>query len=74
MWAPHHRGARGLSFAGVTFRLPVVWRVRLTAGNGGLGQRDDPQRGVDIVVLDDLVYGEPRWSRSTPAPPARVRR
>ncbi len=60
MWAPHHRGAGGLSFAGVAFRLPVVWRVRLTGGNAGLGSRDAPGRGADVVVLDDIVYGEPR--------------
>jgi len=60
MWAPPHRGAGGFSFAGVTFRLPVVWRVRLINGTTGPGFPDAPGRGADVVVMDDVIYGEPR--------------
>ena len=54
----------GLSFFGVTFDdlIPPIYRVSITAGNTdiGLGMADDPFNGIDLVVLDDLLYGEPQ--------------
>lgn len=47
----------GLSFLGVDFGSAVVSRVRIVSGNAALG----PNEGgaVDLVVMDDFLYGEP---------------
>lgn len=49
---------RGLSFLGVRFPRAVVARVRIEYGNHALGSNDGP--GVDVAVMDDFIYGEPR--------------
>lgn len=50
-----------LSFLGVLFDAGErIARVRITAGNTPLGPDDDPARGIDIVALDDFIYGEPQ--------------
>jgi hypothetical protein len=59
-WVPNHVGAGSLSFAGVAFKHAVVWKVRITSGNVGLGPHDDPKKGIDVAVMDDFIYGEPR--------------
>lgn len=55
---------QGLSFLGVTFDdlIAPIFRVSITAGNTdiGSGLADDPLNGIDLVVLDDLFYGEPQ--------------
>ena len=51
---------QGLSFLGATFSLNTLSRVRITSGNTAIGPDDDPTNGVDIVVIDDLLYGEPQ--------------
>lgn len=48
----------GLSFLGVTFDSAIVSRVRITTGNTALGPNDGGT--VDIVALDDFIFGEPR--------------
>jgi hypothetical protein len=50
---------QGLSFLGVLFddALPTVGRVRISLGNAALGPFDGG--GVDVVALDDFIYGEP---------------
>ena len=53
---------QGLSFLGVTFDEAVVSKVRITSGNVplGLGLDDDPLgTGVDVVAMDNFIYGEP---------------
>ena len=50
-------GAQSLSFLGVDFGSDVVSRVEITNGNAALGPNQGP--GVDLVVMDDFVYGEP---------------
>lgn len=64
-------GNGGLSFLGVFFNdpLPLVGRVRITSGTGALGPNDVGQ-GVDLVVMDDFIYGEPiaLAAVATPAP------
>lgn len=48
----------GLSFLGVTFSDgAVISRVRITSGNAVAGATETA--GVDIVVMDDFIYGEP---------------
>src|SRR5262249_48844986 len=47
----------GLSFLGVSFDSQVLSRVRITLGNSPLGPNDGG--AVDVVALDDFIYGEP---------------
>jgi hypothetical protein len=52
-----------LSFVGVTFVDPIIARVRITLGTGALGATvNDVTAGgtLDLVVLDNVIYGEPR--------------
>jgi hypothetical protein len=61
--APVRSDAQGLSFVGVTFDSPVIARVRLTLGTGALGTgvNDITAGGTkDLVVVDNLIYGEPK--------------
>ena len=61
--APVRSDAAGLSFVGVTFTDALIARVRITLGTGALGAGvNDVTAGgtVDLVVLDNLIYGEPR--------------
>jgi hypothetical protein len=61
--APVRSDAAGLSFVGVTFADVIIARVRITLGTGALGAGvNDVTAGgtVDLVVLDNLIYGEPR--------------
>jgi hypothetical protein len=60
--APVRSDAAGLSFLGITFDNPIIARVRITLGTGVLGANvNDITDGgtVDLVVLDNLIYGEP---------------
>jgi hypothetical protein len=60
--APIRTDAAGLSFLGVTFTDPIVARVHITLGTGALGAgvNDVTDGGTaDLVVLDNLIYGEP---------------
>lgn len=61
--APVRTDAAGLSFIGVTFPDAIIARVRITLGTGALGAAvNDISAGgtVDLVVLDNVIYGEPR--------------
>ncbi|MEM9567222.1 MAG: hypothetical protein AAF974_02855 [Cyanobacteria bacterium P01_E01_bin.34] len=52
---------QGLSFAGVAFDEPLLAKVRITSGTTPLiqGLDDNPGKGVDIVAMDNFIYGEP---------------
>lgn len=50
---------RGLSFIGVAFSSKMVARVRVIPGNAAVGATDNPGGGVNVVVVDDFIYGEP---------------
>ena len=53
----------GLSFVGVTYADAIIARVRITLGTGALDAAvDDVTAGgtADLVVLDNVIYGEPR--------------
>jgi hypothetical protein len=55
-------GDETLAFLGVHFNAgEQVARVRITSGNTPLGANtlDNPASGVDLVVMDDFIYGEP---------------
>src|SRR5215217_5775845 len=57
-FVPATAGSESLSFLGVQFNAGErVARVRITTGNTAVGPNDAP--GVDIVVMDDFIYGEP---------------
>ena len=48
---------QSLSFLGIDFGSDIVSRVLITNGNAALGPDEGP--GIDLVVMDDFVYGEP---------------
>ena len=50
----------GLSFLGATFEDENLFRVRVTLGNTPIGATDNPEAGVDVVVMDDFLFGEPQ--------------
>ncbi len=61
--APTRTDAVGLSFVGVTFTDAIIARVRITLGTGALGANvNDVSAGgtADLVVFDNVIYGEPR--------------
>ena len=55
---PASPGAGSLSFFGVVFDEALVGRVRITTGNKAPGPDDG--RKVDVVMMDDFIYGEPQ--------------
>lgn len=60
---PVRADASGLSFVGVKYDSVAVARVRITLGQGamGAGIKDVSAGGtLDLVVLDDFLYGEPQ--------------
>jgi len=63
--APVRSDAAGFSFLGVTFADPVIARARITLGTAALGAGvNDVSSGgtADLVVLDNVIYGEPHAS------------
>ena len=61
-FTPNIAGANEtLSFLGVDFGAPIVTRVRITSGNFALaaGRLDQNGNPVDLVVMDDFLFGEP---------------
>ncbi|MEL6797327.1 MAG: hypothetical protein AAFO89_10970 [Planctomycetota bacterium] len=46
-----------LSFIGVSFDQPIVASVRIYSGNEALGGLEG--NGIDLVVMDDFIFGEP---------------
>jgi hypothetical protein len=61
--APVRSDAAGLSFLGVKYDSIAVARVRITLGQGAMGAGiDDVSAGgsLDLVALDDFLYGEPQ--------------
>lgn len=61
--APNHGSAHLLSFTGAVFASPIVARVRITSGDAALTATISDVSvggGIDLVVMDDFVYGEPQ--------------
>jgi hypothetical protein len=48
----------GLSFLGVAFPEPVVFRVQIRYGTAALGPNDSAD--ADVAVMDNFIYGEPQ--------------
>lgn len=60
---PAQAGARTFSFLGVAFDSAVVARVVITSGEAALNSHNlDQTLGgiVDLVAMDDFIYGEPQ--------------
>jgi hypothetical protein len=54
-------GDGSLSFLGVQFTGgELITRARITTGTAALGPNDNPGGGVDVVAMDDFLYGEPQ--------------
>lgn len=49
----------GLSFLGVVFDKPIVFRVEVKYGTGALGP-DDGAGDTDVAVMDNFIFGEPQ--------------
>ncbi len=56
-FAPAFAGTATFSFLGVSFDAAIVSRVRIVNGNSILGPNDGG--GIDVVVMDDFIFGEP---------------
>ena len=56
-FVPNTAGNETFSFLGVSFAGAVVSRVRITSGNQVLAAGNT---ALDLVVMDDFIYGEPR--------------
>lgn len=48
----------GLSFLGVYFDEPIVYRVQIRYGTAALGPDDSAEQ--DVAVMDNFIYGEPQ--------------
>ncbi|TMG84554.1 MAG: hypothetical protein E6H74_06440 [Betaproteobacteria bacterium] len=60
-----------LSFLGVQFTAgESIGRVRITSGNTALGPNETG--GIDLVVMDDFIYAEPRAAAAIPEPPTAL--
>ncbi len=57
-FVPSSPGDGSQSFFGILFDDAVIARVRITTGNAAPGPDDGGK--VDIVMLDDFLYGEPQ--------------
>lgn len=59
----------GLSFFGISFNAGErIARVEILVGNGYLGSGViDGTNGVDLVAMDDFIYGEPRAMQYHPS-------
>ncbi len=59
----------GLSFVGISFNAGErIARVVIESGNAALNStNNDGVNGVDVVAMDDFIYGEPRAIESHPA-------
>jgi hypothetical protein len=65
-FAPALPGDETFSFLGVSFADSQISRVRITLGNSPFGPNETPL--LDIVALDDFIYGEPRSVAVVPIP------
>jgi hypothetical protein len=60
-FAPNVPGANeSFSFLGISFTDPTIARARITSGNAVLSGGVNETSTVDLVVMDDFLFGEPR--------------
>src|SRR3954447_4864115 len=65
-FVPAATGNETLSFFGADYGSSVVSRVRITSGNAALGPNETGN--LDLVVMDDFIYGEPVAATAVPEP------
>ena len=61
-FVPTGTGAQSLSFLGVVFNAgEEIGSVTITSGTAPLasGTNDNPAGGINLVVMDDFLFGEP---------------
>ena len=60
-FVPNLTGNQTFSFLGISFDTPMISRVRILAGNTPLGPGAVDENGnvVDVVAMDDFIFGEP---------------
>jgi hypothetical protein len=58
-FVPASPGIGTFSFLGVNFTTEQIGRVRITTGTTPLSATAVDGPGVDLVVMDDFIYGEP---------------
>lgn len=60
-FVPNHPGNQTFSFIGISYPTALISAVRILAGNAPLGPGAVDQDGnvVDVVTMDDFLYGEP---------------
>ena len=60
-YVPNLKGTQTFSFIGISYPTPVISSVRILAGNTPLGPGALDENGsiVDVVAMDDFIYGEP---------------
>jgi hypothetical protein len=58
----------GLSFVGIVFQGKRIARVRITSGNASLSATTTDGAFVDVVAMDDFIYGEPSVDPIPPPP------
>jgi hypothetical protein len=61
-YVPTAMGDKTFSFLGaVAAAGEEIFRVLITSGNTATGAaKDDPNKGVDLVAMDDFLYAEPK--------------
>lgn len=57
--APAAVGDQTFSFLGVSFATAVISRVLIVSGNTALAAGVHEVPGLDLVAMDDFIYGEP---------------
>lgn len=62
---PNFAGSETFSFLGVSFTDPTISKVRITTGNTALSAVSNDGGSVDLVVMDDFIYGEPIASNAS---------
>lgn len=60
-FVPNLTGNQTFSFIGISYPTPIISSVRILAGNTPLnpGALDQNGNVVDVVAMDDFLYGEP---------------
>jgi PEP-CTERM motif len=60
-FVPNLTGNQTFSFLGISYSTPMIASVRILAGNTPLGPGAVDENGnvVDVVAMDDFIYGEP---------------
>jgi hypothetical protein len=60
-FVPNLTGNQTFSFLGISYATPMIASVRILAGNTPLGPGAVDENGnvVDVVAMDDFIYGEP---------------